>query len=227
MIKYLVSRGAIAAALAAASLSFSAIAQTAPNDLEDSIRRLQHEWAVIQYKTPVNQRVERFAALSNEAHRLSTRYAARAEPHTWEGIILSSWAGAKGGLGALSLAKRAKTEYETAIRIDSKALDGSAVNSLGVLYYKVPGWPVGFGDNKKAEALLLQALALNPDGMDPNFFYGDFLAYRNRKNEAVRYLEKALKAPPRPGREVADEGRKDEARELLQKIRAEISATPA
>lgn len=227
MIKYLVSHGAIAAALAAASLSFSAIAQTAPNDLEGSIRRLQHEWAVIQYKTPVNQRVERFAALSNEAHRLSTRYAARAEPHTWEGIILSSWAGAKGGLGALSLAKRAKTEYETAIRIDSKALDGSAVNSLGVLYYKVPGWPVGFGDNKKAEALLLQALALNPDGMDPNFFYGDFLAYRNRKNEAVRYLEKALKAPPRPGREVADEGRKDEARELLQKIRAEISAAPA
>ncbi|HWL27898.1 MAG TPA: hypothetical protein VNQ97_03225 [Burkholderiaceae bacterium] len=227
MIAFRISRGTIAVTVASALVSFAAIAQPAPGDLDQGIRRLQNEWAIAQYKTPVNQRVERFEALSNEAHRLTTRYAARPEPHTWEGIILSSWAAAKGGLGALSLAKRAKAEYETAIRIDSNSLDGSAVNSLGVLYYKVPGWPVGFGDNKKAETLLRQALAINPDGIDPNFFYGDFLAYRNRKSEAIPYLEKALKAPSRPGREVADEGRRDEARTLLKKIRSETSAAPA
>lgn len=54
-------------------------------------------------------------------------------------IVLSSWAGAKGGFGALGLAKQAKAEYETAIAIDSKALGGSALNGLGVLYYKVLG----------------------------------------------------------------------------------------
>jgi len=40
--------------------------------------------------------------------------------------------------------------------------------------------------------------------------------YRNRKSEAIPYLEKALKAPLRPGREVADEGRREEARALLK-----------
>lgn len=47
----------------------------------------------------------------------------------------------------------------------------------------------------------------------------DYLVYRNRKSEAVPYLEKALKAPPRPGREVADEGRREEVRTLLKAAR--------
>lgn len=209
----------LATLLAGTSLLLSVCAAAVPVDLDEGIRSLQKEWAIIQYKTPQNQRVDRFEALTQQAHELTERYVTRAEPHIWEGIILGSWAGAKGGLGALGLAKRSKAEYETAIQIDSKALNGSALTSLGVLYYKVPGWPVGFGDNKKAEALLLQALALNPDGIDSNFFYADFLVYRNRKSEALPYLEKALKAPPRPGREVADEGRRNEAQALLQKIR--------
>jgi len=210
-------RNAAAGALAGVACFFSAFAVAAPSDLDQGIRALQNEWAVIQYKTPADERVSRFEALSKDAHDLTARYSNKAEPHIWDGIILSSWAGAKGGLGALSLAKQAKAEYETALQIDSKALDGSALNSLGVLYYKVPGWPVGFGDNKKAEALLKEALSINPDGIDPNYFYGDYLVYRNRKAEAIPYLEKALKAPPRPGREVADEGRREEAKMLLEK----------
>lgn len=210
---------AAAAMLAGVSMSLSAFAASAPDDLDQGIRALQNDWAVIQYQTPANQRETRFEALSQQAHALTERFAAKAEPHIWEGIILSSWAGAKGGLGALGLAKQAKAEYETAIQIDSKALGGSALNSLGVLYYKVPGWPVGFGDNKKAEALLQQALAINPDGIDANYFYADYLIYRNRKPEAIPYLEKALKAPPRPGRDVADAGRKQEARALLESVR--------
>lgn len=209
----------VATLLAGASLSLSVYAATVPAGLDEGIRGLQKEWAIIQYKTPQNQRVARFEALSQQAHELTERYVTRAEPHIWEGIILGSWAGAKGGVSALSLASRSKAEYEIAIQIDGKALDGSALNSLGVLYYKVPGWPVGFGNNKKAEALLLQALALNPNGIDPNFFYADFLIYRHRKGEALPYLEKALNAPPRPGREVADEGRREEAKALLKEIR--------
>ncbi|ANN67206.1 hypothetical protein [Bordetella bronchialis] len=220
MTRHLSLAGWAAALWSAATLVFCSPALAEPADLDQGIRTLQTQWAVIQYRTPQDQRAARFEALSRQAHDLTARYATRAEPHIWEGIVLSSWAGAKGGLGALDLAKQAKAEYETAMKIDSKALDGSALNSLGVLYYKVPGWPIGFGDNKKAEALLQQALSVNPDGIDPNYFYADYLVYRNRKSEAIPYLEKALKAPPRPGREVADEGRRGEIHALLAKIRS-------
>lgn len=82
----------------------------------------------------------------------------------------------------------------------------------------MPGWPVGFGDDEKAEQLLKQALAINPTGIDPNFFYGDFLLDQGRKAEAKSYLEKALSAPPRPGRELADQGRRIEIRDRLDKL---------
>ena len=79
--------------------------------------------------------------------------------------------------------------------MDGTALDGSAYNSLGVLYYKVPGWPIGFGDKNKARELLQKALSINPRGIDPNFFYGEYLVETKRPEEAVPYLERALQAP--------------------------------
>jgi Tfp pilus assembly protein PilF len=96
-------------------------------------------------------------------------------------------------------------------------LDGSAYNSLGVLYYKVPGWPLAFGDKGKAEELLKKALEINPRGIDSNFFYGEFLIENKRTSEGIAYLERALQAPPRSGRNIADTGRRDEIRQLLAK----------
>ena len=136
--------------------------------------------------------------------------------------MLSTWAGAKGGLGALGLVKQAKAELEKAIELEPQALDGSAYTSLASLYYQVPGWPIGFGDEDKAEALFHQALALNPNGIDPNYFDGDFLLRQKRYGEARAALEKALAAPDRAGREVADAGRRDEARALLAQVKEKL-----
>lgn len=188
--------------------------------VDDAVKALQHEWEVIRYQAPPSEREKRFEALATRAHQVSEANAGRAEPLVWEGIIVSSLAGEKGGLGALSLVKQAKALYERAIQIDANALDGSAYNSLGVLYYKVPGWPVGFGDKAKARELLQKALAINPKGIDPNFFYGEYLVETKHPQEAVGYLEKALQAPPRPGRELADQGRREEARVLMEKAKA-------
>lgn len=206
----------VAAMLATASWPFGASA--APVD--DAVTALQHEWEVIRYQTPAAEREKRFEALATEAHKTSEKFPGRAEPLVWEGIIVSSWAGEKGGLGALGLVKQAKSLYESAIAINGDVLDGSAFNSLGVLYYKVPGWPVGFGDKAKAKELLQKALAINPKGIDPNFFYGEYLVETKQSEEAVPYLERAIAAPPRPGRSIADAGRRDEARALMEKARS-------
>lgn len=106
--------------------------------------------------------------------------------------------------------------------IDPQALAGSAYTSLGSLYYQVPGWPIGFGDDEKAEKMLTQALAINPDGLDPNYFYGDFLQRQKRYEEARAALEKALAAKDRPGRELADKGRRAEATALLQQVESKL-----
>jgi tetratricopeptide (TPR) repeat protein len=208
----------LAAAVLAAGVA-PALAGAAPVD--DAVAELQRDWAVIRYQTPAAEREKRYEALANRAHRVSESFPGRSEPLVWEGIVVSSLAGEKGGLGALGLVKQAKAIYERAIQIDGKALDGSAYNSLGVLYYKVPGWPLGFGDEAKARELLQKALAINPQGIDPNYFYAEFLAETRHGDEAVTYLERALQAPPRPGRQVADSGRREEARALLARLKPE------
>ena len=188
--------------------------------VEDGVAEIQQEWAQIRYERAPAERERLYEALAAKAHRLVQAQANRSEPLIWEGIVVSSLAAEKGGLGALSLAKQAKALYEDAIRIDGNVLDGSAYNSLGVLYYKVPGWPLGFGDKAKARELLQKALAINPAGIDANYFYGEYLVEAGQRADAIPYLERALTAPARAGRQVADDGRRTEARQLLDRTRA-------
>lgn len=189
---------------------------------ETALRQVQARWAEINYRLPPAQREAAFARLATEAESAVAGEPRAAELHIWHGIVLSTWAGAKGGLGALGLVKQAKAELEKAIELAPRALDGSAYTSLASLYYQVPGWPIGFGDDDKAEALFRQALALNPDGIDPNYFHGDFLLRQKRYGEARAALQKALAAPDRPGRAVADAGRRDEARALLAQVEEKL-----
>lgn len=121
----------------------------------------------------------------------------------WPGAILSQMPSSR-------VASKVLWERETAVAWAMRSRENRDMS--------IPGWPVGFGDDEKAEKLLKQALAINPTGIDPNFFYGDFLLEQGDKAQAKIYLDKALAAPARPGREVADEGRKTEIRERLAKL---------
>ena len=187
--------------------------------MEEDVTRVRQEWERIKYKVPSKEQEEAYEKLAKESARVMAQYATRAEPAIWHGIIEASHAGAKGGLGALSLARSARKSFEQALAIDPKALDGSAYTSLGSLYYQVPGWPIGFGDDRKALEFLQKGLEINPDGIDPNYFYGDFLLRTGDHAGAERALRKALQAPPRDGRQLADEGRRSEVTALLEKVR--------
>jgi tetratricopeptide (TPR) repeat protein len=218
-------RGAAVAFVTTALSMFAvaALAASAPASpaVQSELLAIQQDWARINYQVVDDDRkAAEFEALEKRAAAFVSANPGRAEPLIWQGIVLSTWAGAKGGLGALGLAKRARQPLETALKIDPDALDGSAYTSLGTLYSKVPGFPAGFGDDDKAEQLLKAALKVNPDGIDPNYFYGEFLVDEDRYAEAVPYLTKALAAPPRPNRELADQGRRKEAEALLAKARA-------
>jgi tetratricopeptide (TPR) repeat protein len=194
------------------------------DDFSDELASIQHEWARINYEvTDKSQKVDAFESLAARAESFAAANPGRAEPLVWEGIVLSTAAGAKGGLGAMKLAKQAREKLEAAEKVDPQALNGSVYTSLGTLYAKVPGWPIGFGDDEKARAYLEKAVALNPDGIDPNYFYGEYLYDQGEYSQALAHLEKALSAPPRPGREDADAGRRAEVESLLAKVRSKAS----
>ncbi len=197
-------------------LSFMAYADEAAD-----IQQLQTRWAEIKYQTPEAEKEKAFTSLIADAQQL--REANNRAPYLiGEAIIRSTYAGVKGGLGALDEVKQAKKLLEQSIKLDPAALAGSAYTSLGSLYYQVPGWPVGFGDDKKAKEMLLKGLSYNPDGIDSNYFYGDYLLDQKEYQQAVAAFEKALKAAPRPGRESADTGRKTEINAAMNKAKKHL-----
>ncbi len=187
--------------------------------MDQAIAALQHGWAQASYRTPDNAKEAAFSDLATRARKVTVEYAGHPEPMIWEAIILASYAKAEGGLGALSKAKEARDMLLAAAKINPTALDGSIYNSLGSLYAKVPGWPIGFGDKKKAKHYFKKALALNPNGIEPNYFYADLLADQGEYAKAADHLKRALAAPARPGREDADAGRRQEVIRLLDTLK--------
>ena len=204
-----------------ALLAVNALA-TADPAFDAELLAIQQTWAVVNYETPAASREAEFAKLESRAEAFARAHPDRAEPLVWAGIVQSSHAGAKGGLGALGLAKKARASLESALARDPQVLGGSAYTSLGTLYYKVPGFPLGFGNKDKAQELLRKALSVNPDGIDPNYFYAEYLYEQGRYAESMQHLEQATKAAPRAGRELADQGRRGEIAALSAKVKAKM-----
>lgn len=199
--------------LALSMLSASSFAVTPLQDV-------QSKWAVCQYQVEdEGQKIKCLENLIMHNTAMLQQMPDNPELTVWLAINKASLAGAQGGLGALSLANEAKALLEKVIATAPNTLDGSAYTSLGSLYYKVPGWPLGFGDDEKAEEMLKKALEINPKGIDPNYFYGDFLAEDGRSKEAKVYLTRAKQAEPRLNRLLADKGRQLEIDAALEKLK--------
>ena len=193
----------------------TAFAETTP--LDAAIEKLQHDWATANYQTPANDKEGALKKLSEQAHQVSASNPGRAEPLIWEGIITSTLAKYQSIFSAGGTAKAARDLLLAAEKIDANALDGSALTSLGSLYYKVPRFG-SFGDYNKAREYLERALKVNPNGIDQNYFYADFLLERGEYAKALEYFKKALNAPARPSREDADAGRKADIQEGIKQV---------
>lgn len=190
----------------------------ADGNFDAELADIQHAWAKANYSLTGRAQKGAFDALLVDARALAAAYPRRAEALIWQGIVASSYAGVKGPFGAMSLAKEAKQSLEQAAELNAEALQGSAYTSLGVLYYKVPGGLIGFGDKELARQYLEKALAMNPDGIDPNYFYGEFLFEQEEYEAARAALEHAKEAAPRADRPLADAGRKKEINALLKQV---------
>ncbi|MFA6921848.1 MAG: tetratricopeptide repeat protein [Gallionella sp.] len=207
--------------LFALTLALGINTASAATPLDVSIAQLQHEWAAANYQTPEKEREAALEKVVKEAHQVTAANPGRAEPLIWEGIITSTLAKYQSKLAAGGTAKAARDLLQAAEKIDPNALEGSALTSLGSLYYKVPRF-ISFGDHDKAREYLERALKINPNGIDQNYFYADFLLEEGEYAKALEHFKKALNAPARPGREDADLGRHGDINEGIKKAEKKL-----
>ena len=153
-----------------------------------------------------------------QTQSLAENYPDHAEPLIWQANLIATNAELQNGFNALTSIHKAHDLLLKAIFLDPHAMDGSAYVTLGSLYHMVPSWPLAYGDNEKARESFHMALKINPDGIDANYFYGEFLVSQGHHEPAAKYFKKAIKAPVRSEQLFADSRLKGEARLGLKNI---------
>jgi tetratricopeptide (TPR) repeat protein len=205
-----------------ASTGFPLLAAARAADAVDAeVHRLQSTWESIKFGVPEgDEQTRQMNALGDDADAVVAKFPDRPEVLIWDGIITSERASMAGAFSALGLAERARDILEQAYKMAPAKLDAGAPTSLGVLYYRVPSWPIGFGDKAKARQLLEQAVKLAPTGLDAWYFYGDFLYEQKEYSKATEVFRHALSLPPHPDRPEWDKNRRLVIEERLASIAA-------
>lgn len=208
------SRLLIAAALGG-TLVLTPLAASA---YEGDVFSLKNRWEHTVTQMPANQRESTLKSLSSEAEQLANQYPNEAEVLIWQGIVLASYARERGGLGALGTAGDARDALERAIEIDPQGGNGSAYVTLGALYDRAPGRPLGFGNSDTAERMFQRALEIRPDGIDVNYYYAAFLQEEGHTQAAREHAQRAVEGTARDSRQASDEALRQDAEKLLSQL---------
>jgi tetratricopeptide (TPR) repeat protein len=188
-----------------------------------AILQLALNWEHIKFEvTDKDVQEKQMAALADRASGIVQQYPGRPEPAIWQAILISEQASMasenSSPFKALGFAKHAREILEPIAKQYPAVLDAGAPTSLGVLYYRVPRFPIAFGDKAKARELLQEAIKYAPDGLDANYFYGDFLYSEHEYPAAVQVFKHALALPPHPDRPIWDKSRRLVMQEDLEKM---------
>jgi tetratricopeptide (TPR) repeat protein len=195
-------------------------------EMSPVLLEMSERWATLKFNTEPGERREPLKTLAEEIGHVASEQPNNPVALVWHAVVLSTLAKESSDIAGLRMAKQAKHLLEQAESIDPGVLDGTIYTVLGSLYYQVPGYPLGFGDDEKAEQHLLKALKINPDNIDANFYYGEFLLQEKRYQSAIMAFEKVLTLPIRVKNRVADTGLKKVAEEALSTAKARLQTKP-
>jgi tetratricopeptide (TPR) repeat protein len=188
-------------------------------NFENSLQRIEAEWSTIYYAMPKSKQAVAYEQLLNKTITFASQYPNKAEPLFWQAVTKATFADHQDAISALESIHGARDLLFKAITINPKTMNGSAYVTLGTLYYMAPKWPIAFGSNSKAQEYLEAALKINPNGIDSNYYYGDFLLSNDEYEKAAFYLTKAATAPPQPNESYSDIKLKEEAKRALKKAK--------
>lgn len=165
----------------------------------ETVGQIESTWTQIRYVLPKPEKAKAYRRLLAASNDLLQHHPNSIEAIYWQAMVKINLAEYENKLEALNIIHEVRGAFNQVIAINPNFKQGSAYVVLGTLYYKIPSWPIAYGDKHEAEKLLKKGLEINPDGIDSNYFYGDYLQSQNRFEEAQLYFNKAIAASASQG----------------------------
>jgi len=189
-------------------------------DLASAVQSIESEWARIRYSVAKEQQEMEFSHLLATVETFQVEHPKQAELIIQKAIVVATNAENVAPLDALDAIHEARDLLLQAIKLNPNALQGAAYVTLGTLYYRVPAWPIAYGDDDKAQQLLENALAINANTIDANYFYADFLVAQGKQGQALKHFNRALNVPVRESQILADTRLQALAQEAIDELGA-------
>ena len=186
--------------------------------LEDTINTFESAWAAIYYRQDNTAKVRDYDQLLLTIKNSYADYPHQPELIFFEALVTASRAEYIDRLAALDSIAYVRTILSQIITIKPTTMAGSAYVVLATLYHQAPAWPIAFGDDKKAEEFFKTALIINPNSLDGNYYYGQFLVAKNALKEAEFYFKQALNIPLRPTQLLTDSRLRLAAQQALTQL---------
>ncbi len=186
-------------------------------ELDRIVHAIEAKWASIYFSAEIRDKKNAYTRLLNKTTKLAKQTLASPELMFWQATIIASRAEHQNPIEALAAIHKAQDLLIKTIKIKPDTLDGSALITLGSLYHQAPGWPIAFGDDKKAEQYLKKGLQINPQGIESNFYYGQYLLNKDQQEKAIKYFKTALNGPVRKEQEFADSSLKEKIKKIMLK----------
>lgn len=188
-----------------------------PKDFTSAFRLAQARYWLGTNGLPEPQR-KGALELGMEAARAAIAIDAnRPEGHFWLAANMGSLAESFGLRQGMKYRTPIRESLERTLKLNQAFLQGSADRALGRWYFKVPG--LFGGSNKQSEEHLRKSLTYGPNSVISHLFLADTLADMGRTAEARNEYQAAIDAPLDPDWAPEDRRFKEQARQLLPKLR--------
>ncbi len=186
---------------------------------EDAVA-LQQQWAQAKYQASEEKEEAALAALQEKIDISLRKNPSQPELLIMQAVVLATKADDTDGLvQGLSDVRAARTSLLRALKLLPPTEQALANTLLGMLYYKAPPPPLSFGNNKQAASYLQKALALDPNGLEDNYYEGDYLNEQNQYQQAELFLKRALNAPADPDQPAYEQGIRQEIQAVLVEVK--------
>jgi tetratricopeptide (TPR) repeat protein len=188
-----------------------------PTDFTSACRLAQARYWLGTNGLPGPQRkgaLESGIAVARAAIAIDTN---KPDGHFWLAANMGALAESFGLRQGIKYRGQIRDALEMALKLDPAFLQGSADRALGRWYFKVPG--LFGGSNKKSEQHIRKSLIYGPNTVISHVFLADTLADMGRKDEARKQYQAAIDAPLDPNWIPEDRRFKEQAKQLLQKLR--------